>query len=619
MATEKALVFVLRANISDFNKKLGDVERNFKKTFGNISKELQNISKISFGIGAAIVAPLALAFKDAASWGDDIEELSLKIGFTIEETQRWSNMMKIAGGDGNDIAIMVKKMTSAYDAATSATGKANDKYDELSDKYEKALTSGKATTEQLSDMVEELEGSEISGDKASQAFARLNINLDDFGKLDTEGRLRAIFVALSSISDSNEQQGIVGALLGKGGQKALIAASGDVEAFLASMNIMSEETVRKLAKAKDAMDKLGIAWQNTIGTFVAATFGGDATNWIDTLTKELEKLSKWMEEHKDEVKNWVDSALTIAKIAIVIGTVTAVADAILKIKLACDLAKASWVGLQLIMGVGGAVTTAGTWAAGWSGSIGIVLGLIGGFLQTLAAGLVTFFAGLGLGLIAAFVAALIGVGFFIWTIVSNWEILSTAKWDEVWSNICTIITGWINIAVNNIRMAFDQAKTWVITKWNEVIVWFQNLPTVIQAAFANMVTWLTQPFVDAWAEIQRVANQIKTAWDNLFSGGGGTITVSANAGVQKYASGGIFTRPTLGIIGDVPEAVIPLSQLGRLRSSGSTVNVNVGNYIGDDLSKRALVRDLQRIMNEETRRSVHKPTETNFYSVGGHL
>jgi len=31
------------------------------------------------------------------------------------------------------------------------------------------------------------------------------------------------------------------------------------------------------------------------------------------------------------------------------------------------------------------------------------------------------------------------------------------------------------------------------------------------------------------------------------------------------------------------------------------------------------VRDLQRIMNEESRRSVHKPTETNFYSVGGHL
>lgn len=166
-------------------------------------------------------------------------------------------------------------------------------------------------------------------------------------------------------------------------------------------------------------------------------------------------------------------------------------------------------------------------------------------------------------------------------------------------------------------MAFDQAKTWVIAKWNEVIVWFQNLPTAIQAAFANLVTWLTRPFVDAWAEIQRVANQIKTAWDNLFSGG--TITVTANAGVQKYASGGIFTRPTLGIIGDVPEAVIPLSKLGNMGGGNSTINVNVGNYIGDDLSKRALVRDLQRIMNEETRRSVHKPSETSFYSVGGHL
>ena len=76
MATEKALVFVIRANISDFNKALGDAERNFKKTFGNISKELQNISKISLGIGAAIVAPLALAFKDSTQYAHDIEILS---------------------------------------------------------------------------------------------------------------------------------------------------------------------------------------------------------------------------------------------------------------------------------------------------------------------------------------------------------------------------------------------------------------------------------------------------------------------------------------------------------------------------------------------------------------
>jgi hypothetical protein len=230
MATEKALVFVLRANIVDFNKKLGDVERNFKKTFGNISKELQNISKISFGIGAAIVAPLALAFKDSAQYGEDIDNLSKKIGFNIEQTQRWANMMKVSGGSGDDLTVMVKKLSAAYDAAVSGTVKASEATDGLD---------------------EDLDSVVIGSDKASKAFAKLNINLEDFGKLDTEGRLRAIFVALSKITDKNEQQTIVGALLGKGGQKALIAASGDVEAFLAKMNVMSQETIDKLKAAKE--------------------------------------------------------------------------------------------------------------------------------------------------------------------------------------------------------------------------------------------------------------------------------------------------------------------------------------------------------------------------------
>jgi hypothetical protein len=52
---------------------------------------------------------------------------------------------------------------------------------------------------------------------------------------------------------------------------------------------------------------------------------------------------------------------------------------------------------------------------------------------------------------------------------------------------------------------------------------------------------------------------------------------------------------------------------------GNSVTVNVGSYFGDEISKRALVRDIQRILNEENRRSSHKPTETSFYSVGGHL
>jgi len=87
---------------------------------------------------------------------------------------------------------------------------------------------------------------------------------------------------------------------------------------------------------------------------------------------------------------------------------------------------------------------------------------------------------------------------------------------------------------------------------------------------------------------------------------------------EKFASGGIVTQPQLAMVGEAgPEAIIPLSQMGNM--GGGSVVVNVGNYMGDEISKRALVRDIQRILNEESRRSSFKPTETSYYSAGGHL
>jgi hypothetical protein len=101
---------------------------------------------------------------------------------------------------------------------------------------------------------------------------------------------------------------------------------------------------------------------------------------------------------------------------------------------------------------------------------------------------------------------------------------------------------------------------------------------------------------------------------------GGSLIFPAlkESGITARASGGIVTSPELALVGEAgPEAIIPLSQMGGL--GGNSVTVNVGNYMGDEISKRALVRDIQRILNEENRRSTHKPTETNYYSVGGHL
>ena len=55
-----------------------------------------------------------------------------------------------------------------------------------------------------------------------------------------------------------------------------------------------------------------------------------------------------------------------------------------------------------------------------------------------------------------------------------------------------------------------------------------------------------------------------------------------------YASGGIFTKPTIAGIGDVPEAVIPLDKMNQIMGPRGTVNLNV--YTNDSDTVANIVR-----------------------------
>ncbi len=126
--------------------------------------------------------------------------------------------------------------------------------------------------------------------------------------------------------------------------------------------------------------------------------------------------------------------------------------------------------------------------------------------------------------------------------------------------------------------------------------------------------------VEAFFRVAEFWNQLPAPLRAIL-GGGGPLGISASqeitSGFTKHGSGGIFNRPT--IVGDVPEVLLPLSQLGTIAGGDSTVVVNVGNYMGDEISKRALVRDIKRVLDEEDRRKNYRPTETQYYSPGGHL
>jgi hypothetical protein len=58
-----------------------------------------------------------------------------------------------------------------------------------------------------------------------------------------------------------------------------------------------------------------------------------------------------------------------------------------------------------------------------------------------------------------------------------------------------------------------------------------------------------------------------------------------------HQRGGIFTKPTFGVIGDVPEAVIPLSKMGGL---GGVTNVSIiitGNTFTKEIDLERTVKN----------------------------
>ena len=101
--------------------------------------------------------------------------------------------------------------------------------------------------------------------------------------------------------------------------------------------------------------------------------------------------------------------------------------------------------------------------------------------------------------------------------------------------------------------------------------------------------------------IPQLISELFQQLGGIFGGGrkrGGTSSVPYGGAdgdiITPFATGGIVTRPTIGLIGEAgPEAVIPL---GRGGMGGGTVNINIGTYTGTDEGLRDLMREIRRML-----------------------
>lgn len=115
----------------------------------------------------------------------------------------------------------------------------------------------------------------------------------------------------------------------------------------------------------------------------------------------------------------------------------------------------------------------------------------------------------------------------------------------------------------------------IVARWQEMkdnfdVVW-QNIKDIFTSAIDYIMAKL-QPLINAFNTVTGMAKSV-----------GGAIG-GAISKILPFASGGIVTSPTIGLVGEAgPEAIIPLSQMGGMGGVYITIN---GDVSGDDLIEK---------------------------------
>ncbi len=209
------------------------------------------------------------------------------------------------------------------------------------------------------------------------------------------------------------------------------------------------------------------------------------------------------------------------------------------------------------------------------GPVVIVLGALAGALGAILS---------PVGLIVLGIAGLIAIGVALW---ANWDKI-VAWLKELWARFSNWLSGiWESIKAKasaigqGIAAPFVNAANWLTKKWSEFGDWWHSWWDGIGA-------WISGAVDTVLAPIQKIIDWVKEAlaWlKELFTaeaeapaeiGSAKRSSELPAAGTRpRLGTGGIVTRPIIAEIGEVPEAVIPLSRLGEM---GTQVEVKIYNY-----------------------------------------
>lgn len=239
-------VFELYAKIAldtgDYEKGLEDASGKTSSFADKLKTGLANAGKIAaVGIGAVTTATTALyagvtaAAGQVASYGDNIDKMSQKMGMSAEAYQEWDAVMQHSG-------TSIESLQSGMKTLANAVESGND------------------------------------------AFERLGISQEQIAKMSNEELFSATITALQNVGNETERTYLAGQLLGRGATElgALLNTSAeDTQAMKDRVHelggVMSDDAIKAAARYQDSLQDMQTSFSGLKNNLIADFLPGMAT------------------------------------------------------------------------------------------------------------------------------------------------------------------------------------------------------------------------------------------------------------------------------------------------------------------------------------------------------
>jgi len=203
---------VLAPEVSSAGTKLGT------NLSGNIGTAIKSASALVVGATAAVTGAVVKGSSDLASYGDNIDKMSQKMGISAQGYQEWEAVMQHSGTSMETMKASMKTLANAVE-------------------------------------------------RGNDSFERIGISLEDLETMSNEDIFAATIAGLQNVDNETERTYLAGQLLGKGATElgALLNTSAeDTQAMKDRVHelggVMSDEAVKNAAAFQDNLQDLQTAF-----------------------------------------------------------------------------------------------------------------------------------------------------------------------------------------------------------------------------------------------------------------------------------------------------------------------------------------------------------------------